>query len=231
MIVAISMVRDEEDVIEHTLAHMLTQVDHAIVADNRSVDGTRDILESFGDQVTIIDDQEVGYRQAEKMTALTHQAGEMGADWVIPFDADEAWYLPNLDALEADVVMARSHVYVPRPDDLNDSNPITRMLWRVAEPERFRKVCFRYHPDVVLHMGQHDVSRPGRRAEKGSVRHYQYRTLEQVRRKVSNGVQAYEATDLPHLYGTHWRDIDNLDEAGLAAWWDAYTRQPLEYAP
>ena len=80
-------------------------------------------------------------------------------------------------------------------------------------------------------MGQHDVSRPGRRTEAGMIKHYQYRTLEQVRRKASNGTKAYSATNLPHFYGTHWRNLNSLDEDGLAGWWEDYTSQPLEYAP
>ena len=137
MKVAISMVRDEEDIIRWTLELMLSQVDHAIIADNLSVDGTREILESFArDRVTIIDDRDPAYTQADKMSRLAHLAGDMGAAWVIPFDADEAWYLPDLSTVTADVVMVRSHVYVPQPGDPDDPNPITRMLWRVATPER-----------------------------------------------------------------------------------------------
>ena len=44
---AVTMVRDEADIIETTVRHMLTQVDVVIVADNRSVDGTREILDSL----------------------------------------------------------------------------------------------------------------------------------------------------------------------------------------
>ena len=231
MKVAVTMVRDEADVIGFTLAHMLTQVDHAIVADNLSLDSTPDILASFGDQVTIIRDLEPGYYQADKMTRLAHLAGDMGAEWVIPFDADEAWYLPDLDTIEADVVRTSPFVYVPQLDDPDDPNPITRICHRMTVPERQAKVCFRYHPDVELHMGQHDVERPGHRTDAGTVRHYQYRTLEQVRRKVSNGVGAYNASDLPHRYGSHWRELDAFDDAALERWWADYIGQPVVYDP
>lgn len=225
------MVRDEEDIIGWTLELMLSHVDHAIVADNLSTDHTREILESFGDKVSIVEDNEPAYYQAEKMTRLAHQAGDMGAEWVIPFDADEAWWLPDLDSIGAEVVLAHPHVYVPHADDSDDPNPISRLRWRLPNPERQAKVCFRYHRDAELHMGQHDVARPGHRVEAGRVRHYQYRSLDQVRRKVSNGVGAYNATNLPPLYGGHWRDLHVLDDAGLAAWWDGYLTQHLVYDP
>lgn len=231
MKVAVTMVRDEADIIGWTLDLMLSQVDHAIVADNLSTDSTRQILESFGDRVTIIDDREPGYYQADKMTGLAHRAGDMGAEWVIPFDADEAWYLPDLDAIDAAVVRTSPFVYVPQPDDPDDPNPITRICHRMTVPERQAKVCFRYHPAARLHMGQHDVDRPGHRVDAGSVRHYQYRSLEQVRRKVSNGVGAFNASDLSPRYGTHWRELDAFDDAALEAWWADYMGQPVVFDP
>ncbi len=224
------MVRDEDDIIGWTLGQMLTQVDHVIVADNLSTDRTRCILESF-DNVTVIDDPEEGYYQSTKMTRLAHQAGDMGADWVVPFDADEAWWLPDLENLDADVVTALPHVYVPQPTDGTDPNPITRLRWRLPDAEPQHKVCFRYHPDAALHMGQHDVDRPGTRCDGARVRHYQYRSLEQVRRKVTNGVGAYDASTLSKIYGSHWRDLDALDEQGLAGWWNDYTTQALVFDP
>ena len=232
MIVAVSMVRDEADIIGWTLGHMLTQVDHAIIADNLSVDATRQILESYGDRVTIVDDTERGYYQSVKMTRLAHQAGEMGAEWVVPFDADEAWTLPDLDNVGADVVLARPYVYVPQPtDDPAQVNPMLRIQHRQPDPESQPKVMFRYHPDANIHMGQHDVDHPGSRADGATVRHYQYRSLEQVRRKVSNGVGAYDASSLSTVYGSHWRQIDALDEAGLAEWWADYQAQRVVFDP
>lgn len=229
MIVAVSMVRDEEDILPYTLDLMLSQVDHAIIADNLSVDGTRAILESFGDQVTIVEDTEPGYYQADKMTNLAHRAGDMGADWVIPFDADEAWWLPDLNRIDADIVTSRPLVYVPH--NPAGPNPITDWHWRKPDPEPQHKVCFRYHPNAQLHMGQHDVTMPGRKVEAATVRHYQYRSLEQVRRKVRNGVQAYDASDLPALYGSHWRNLNAFDDRDLWQWWDDYCNTDIVHDP
>lgn len=235
MRVAISMVRDEEDIIGYTLLHMLSQVDHVIVADNMSVDGTRDILEAFpADRVSIVDDRDPAYTQDVKMTALTHRAGAMGADWVIPFDADEAWTLPDLELVEADVLATQPYVFVPHFKEMMpyELNPIKDFQWRLVEPERFDKVCFRYHPFAKLHMGNHGVDHPGVRLRNMTkVRHYQYRSLEQVRRKVSNGVGAFNASSLPQTYGAHWRELDTLNDNALALWWEDYTSQKLVFDP
>lgn len=60
---AISMVKNEDDIIQYILDHLLTQeIDHFIIADNMSTDNTRLVLESFAerypDKFTILDDYE-----------------------------------------------------------------------------------------------------------------------------------------------------------------------------
>ena len=52
--VGVSMVRDEEDIIGATVRHLLGQVDAVLIADNRSIDGTRDVLADIMEQEPLI---------------------------------------------------------------------------------------------------------------------------------------------------------------------------------
>lgn len=236
MIVAVTMVRDEADIIGHTLEHLFYEgVDHIIVADNRSTDDTRNILEAFAATypVTVLDDPEVAYYQADKMTRLAHMAHGMGTDWVLPFDADELWYSPHgrlsdvLADCPAQILKATEYKHWPTPDDSDDANPFTRMEWRETKPLHLSKVVFRSHPDAELHMGNHDIELDGERMSGVlEMRHFAYRTFDQFCRKVRNGREAYEATNLHGAYGTHWRKMGAWDQQRLAEEWESFLHRP-----
>ena len=100
----VSIVRDEVDVIGLTVRHLLDQgVSRILVADNCSVDGTRELLRSLARttrRVAVVTDHEPAYYQSEKMTWLAHQAWRGGADWIVPFDADEFWFAEGMSIAE-----------------------------------------------------------------------------------------------------------------------------------
>lgn len=245
MIAAVTMVRDEADIIAPVLMQLFAQgVDRIWVADNLSVDKTRPILEDLAVRhpITIIDDDEPGYYQSYKMTSLAQRAAAAGADWVVPFDADEWWYAldgtiaTQLAACDATVIKARGYDHLPRrtdPDDPDDPNPIRRMGWRRAHTQTWPKVVFRATADVYIHQGNHDVERPGPRTE-GLLeyRHFGYRSFDQMTSKVRNGKAAYEASTVHAMHGTHWRTLGALSDEGLAAEWQKLLDEPgLVYDP
>jgi hypothetical protein len=228
----ITMVRDEADIIEHVIRHMATQVDFLFVADNRSVDGTTDILERLQDELripmSIQYDDEVGYEQSRKMTALARWAhAETGCDWVVPFDADEIWYA-GPDTTLSRFLDQRRHLHVVEAnlfdhvatalDDDTEANPIARLLWRRPYAAPLPKVAARFHDSMTIGMGNHDVSysfTPRVSPHRFAIRHFPYRSPGQVIRKIRNGAEAYAATDLPEIYGAHWRGWGRvLDEHG-----------------
>ena len=233
MIFAVMMVRDEADVIGWTLANLKNQgIDRVILADNRSEDDTRAIAERH-DFVSIIDDPEPGYYQADKMTRLARMAYDLGAEWVLPCDADEVFYAKGqtlaefFAASDADVVTACVWDHIATDDDdPSEPNPFKRSRFRRQYPQRMAKVAFRSHPDAVLHMGNHDVDRPGTRAGGLYARHFQYRSFEQMVRKLTNGREAYEASDLHPMYGTHWREGGARSDAEHWSEWRRLCEEP-----
>lgn len=229
MIVAVTMARDEADVIAETVRHLYLQgIDHVIVADNLSTDGTGDLARDAGAEVTIDDDPR--YLQADKMTVLARRAAELGATWVLPFDADELWYWPEgtlgefFDQCSATVVEAKCWDHVATGDI--DSHPYAAITHRRTFPQTFPKVAFRAHPDARLEQGNHNVQRVGPRTGGLHLRHFQYRTFEQTRRKITQGAAAVDAAGLPAYSGAHWRALAGLSESDLRKWWDQLCAEP-----
>lgn len=235
--VGVSMVKDEADIIRTTLEHMATQVDAIIIADNMSTDGTFDILVDVADTnetpILVLNDDVVAYDQSAKMTRLADIARrQFEAEWIVPFDADELWsrrdgrrIADGFDWPGQSVVGADLFDHVATGfDDSRDPNPVSRLGWRRPKPAPLPKVACRADPKLTIGMGNHEVSydRKGHPARIDSVElvvhHYPNRSAEQLIRKVRNGAAAYAASDMPEMYGAHWRQWGRLlDEQGEEA--------------
>ena len=222
MVVAVCMAKDEADIIGATVGNMLRQVDHIIVADNRSSDLTRemlDILAAETGRVTVLDDNEIGYYQSRKMTELAQVAYGMGARWVVPFDADEWWcsrwgtvaeVLAGCDADYGIVTAELVDHMATGVDDAAETDPIRRLGWRRRDPLPLHKVACRALPHLTIDQGNHGAryAVPLRPTEQPrlTVHHYPYRSEDQLIRKVRNGAAAYQATEgLGEETGAHWR--------------------------
>jgi glycosyltransferase involved in cell wall biosynthesis len=236
--IAVTMVRDEADVIAATVSHMLAEVDAVIVADNLSHDETRPILDELerehGDRLRIVDDYDPAYRQSEKMTALALRARlELGAEWIVPFDADEWWYSPfgRIADVLADVAPqwlitpAPLYDHVATAEDPDEVDPVRRLGFRRRAANPLPKVACRWRDDLRICQGNHDAEYRGRGTrfdELLVVRHFPYRSVAQLVQKVRNGAAAYTAAgeSVPPTFGAHWRQwgalLETVGETALA---------------
>lgn len=217
----ITMVKDSEDIIYHTLLHQAEEgLSGIIVADNMSTDNTRkeiekaqDVLKGSPCQIIVIEDNEAGYYQSRKMTELARRANALGADWILPFDDDELFFACDtianfLNTLPDHVNVVQADLYNHFGSGLDPQGliPFQNMGWRQKEKGALPKVAFRYHKHAIIGQGNHSVQIPAEQTVKGlEIRHFPYRSWEQFKRKALNGAAAYKATDLPENMGQHWR--------------------------
>jgi hypothetical protein len=172
-------VRDEGDILEANLRlHHALGVDHFLVTDNGSTDGTRDILKRYAEaglaHVTEEPGTDYRVRAAGWLTQMARTAAtELGADWVIHSDADEFW-LPVEGSLKDTfgqipdrygVVHGPRVEFVGRPD--GPGGFADRLTIRESRSRLQPKVAHRAEADVVsLDRGPHDVAIEG---ESGDV--------------------------------------------------------------
>lgn len=252
----VSMMKDEGDVAYHTLCHLAGEgLAGVIVADNMSTDATRAELERArvdlargspwerAFEIVIVEDDEPGYYQSRKMTALAARAAkEHGAQWIVPFDADELWYtrgerlgllLTNMPSY-THAVEALLYNHFPSSIDPVGANPFESIQWRQREAGPLPKVCFRWTPNITILQGNHAISGCAGHITRTGVelRHFPYRSFEQFKHKAEMGAAAYAATDLPEYEGAHWRQYGAiLERHGESALREVYERWFWHLAP
>lgn len=199
------LVRDEADVVDAQIAHHLSAgVDFVVATDNRSVDGTTEILERWASEgrLRLIREPGDDLRQTEWVTRMARLAAtDFGADWVINADADEFWWPRGgsmKDVLEAvpapfGVVRGAWRNFVPRPE-ASGEHFAERMTIRYCEPSfhphplsTHLKSVHRAVRDVRVGRGNHEAFGRGLVALRGwfpfEILHFPVRSLEQCRRK------------------------------------------------
>jgi glycosyltransferase involved in cell wall biosynthesis len=99
MLIGISIVRNEADIIEISVKHHIAQdIDLCLICDDDSSDGTRHLLRRlalFDPRIRWLGNSSGGFYQQEVINALAQEARRLGAEWILAFDADEFWYSPE----------------------------------------------------------------------------------------------------------------------------------------
>ena len=145
----VTLVRSEADIIALTLRyHLELGLDGILVLDNASSDGTDKILERLAREDDRIrwSRHEGEFQQAELTTGLAREAFQAGADWIVPFDADEFWYAPCrafrevLASSKAGALRAQVIHYIQAREQLGRSREALltmtrRAPWMVGPPD------------------------------------------------------------------------------------------------
>ena len=199
MIISVSCVRNEEDILEAFVRYHCARVDRMVIADHESEDATPRMLDALLAEGLPIERRQVSgpaFPQAEILTGLIREAAAMFApDWLLPLDADE-FVRGDLRRLPSTtgVVVLPWQTYVPTPEDPPDPNPVRRIAHRKrVEDPPFAKVAVHRtlaaHASFRLAEGSHAVAAPPVEAGVAAglaLAHFPVRSEAQVRRKAGN---------------------------------------------
>ena len=228
------LVRDEADIVDAQIAfHLDAGVDVVIATDNRSEDGTTDVLERYRREghLHLIREEGDDLRQSEWVTRMARLAAtEFGADWVLNTDADEFWWPRGGDfrALFAaipghfGVIRGAWRNFVPRPDD--DRFFAERMTARLCTPSFHPhplsihfKSAHRGAADVRIGRGNHEAFGTGLEPVRGwfpiEILHFPVRSLEHCLRKYVTQFVALERNAEKGIPG-HMEDAYRAYRAG-----------------
>ncbi len=174
-LVAVSIVKNEADIIEAFVRHTFAWVDHHLIFDHDSTDGTREILGALqreGLPVTLYTDDALGNLQQARSNHLTRLAADcFGADWVLPLDADEILTGSDRAALEvrlagvgpaAPASLPLVNYYPVESDNEAEINPVLRLRHCQPAPATTKKIivpgALARDPQVVAGKGSHQLA-------------------------------------------------------------------------
>jgi hypothetical protein len=217
MIAGVSTIRGDTDIAPLTIRHMFAQgVDTVWVAvgDQAAWDAVSQIQHPG---LHLVEAFERYHRQQHWTDKLAEASG---AEWIIPFDADEFWIAPQCGTLRAAVEHAPTN-----PGTVLEARLWHHQSWdeKVVPAERLPKVAYRWQPGCRIGPGNHSVSMdaPEIRVAAGiEIRHLQYRSFEQFCAKV----QTFNKTLLPEARArgdsAHHTRLDGASDAEMRAAWD-----------
>lgn len=238
------LVRDEADVVDAQIAfHLHAGVDFVVATDNRSRDGTTEILERYerAGRLLLLREEGDDMRQDEWVTRMARLAAtELAADWVLNADADEFWW-PRGASLSRvlsavperyGTVSGFLRTFVPRP---GGDPPFERLTVRfsalapINDPaslyKPIRKVVHRAHPEIRLARGNHALVDSPFAPLRGwfpiEVFHFPIRSLEQTERKALLQGTAFEKYVARPPTGYHAEMFAALKSGRMGEYYDS----------
>jgi glycosyltransferase involved in cell wall biosynthesis len=229
-----SVLRDEEDIIPFTLRHLIAEgVDGFVLLDHGSTDSTASSVEKVakrgGAVCHLFSSNDRGFRQGTMMTELAGIAQSKGADWIIPFDADELWYSSGPRNLVETirnfsggaVIRVPLWDHLPTTRDPSDPNPFRRMPYRRKEKFSATKIAYKAASNHRIVDGSHAIvdthTTLSPRSSEGdiSIRHFPVRGFDHFLKKARKMSEGLKESGLPTGAGIQWRSFGMLSDEEL----------------
>lgn len=237
---AITMIRNEADIILPFLNQAMALFDKLVIVDVQSTDGALETIKSFAEfwpntSLYSLDTQEK--YQAAMMTMLAAKAFNDGADWVFFLDADEFINVNSkeefhhyLRAFRYDVMHMPWINLVPSRYGRFDSFDISQEFYWSGRVSSFTKIAVASfyaatHTNFYIHEGNHWVSRDiNESPDYGNLNlgltllHLPVRSAERLKYRAFNAVRLLHSKhNTKQGEGYHVERIVNLIDKGLAS--------------
>ena len=232
-IIGITMVKNEEDIIEVFVRHNMKFLDALVILENMSTDNTKEILKKLQYEnlpIVVIDDPVLEYKQSDKMTNLAKSVfDKFKPDYIIPIDADEFITIDDMNLFQKELSNLNSNDlgFLQRPtylstemDDTSEINVLKRMKHRVKD---YSDISYKViipskilaTDNFTIMQGNHNVILNNKNKVNGIVlksinlSHYPIRSKEHVKSKAIIGWLGYLCNEnlSSNGQGLHWKYI------------------------
>ncbi len=224
MIIGLTVVRDEKELIEATIRHLLAHgVNHIFVTDHRSIDGTSEILARLAQQtgrISIERKLDPHFYQERWVNEMLYKVATWRPRWILPFDADEIFIpctrptlIEELRSIQQGVLRAAiwPHASIER---------------RTAQPTALTKVVCSWHPGYAIAVGAHEVwGHPGPEIRgRIEVRERGYLSEAHFIAKTKKHLEA-RRPECPSDRSVQFWERRNMSRAQLAQTYETWRRQ------
>ena len=252
---AVGMIRNEADIIAFTVSHLIAEgVNGIILCNHCSDDQTTETLYELGQRyqgyLKIVENKDPAYLQDTITTSLAEMAYDRGAEWILPFDADELFCPidngPTLVEVLSDSrkdipvcgIQMWSHTHTGK-DDPNIINPFVRMKYKHKERNPLDKVVVWWHEGMKIDRGNHRVFDKNGNVIEGAwvglvLKHFPYRSPEQFLLRILSHQSGLKAAGdkTPLDSSIHNRAFIRVyEEGGAEALTELYKQQFFNQEP
>lgn len=230
MICGVAVSLNEADIcgisLRHAFAHGIQRI---YIRDAHSTDGTRDIFAEIireGHDLVVQDDDNDYWYQEQVTTELIAQAGDEGAEWIVPLDMDEFPYPADGHETLAETLRDCPH------DKLYMSRWLHKNWdYRHVDMERMPKVVFRYQPGVTVDPGNHQCSIGGGERDFIHLRELSFRSYEHFLTKNRSRCRTLNPVAKQRGDGWHQIRLEGFSEEQMQAEWAAMQQIPSVLDP
>lgn len=229
--ISVGMIKNEADIIESFVRYHQYIFDRIVLLDNGSTDRTLEIagsLQAEGCPLEVKRDPTLSYAQGEKTTELINDTFKRYApDFIFPLDVDEFLAAPVsslnprriIDRLQTEKIYYLERDYTYAPIKINEQELFIPKRLTYASPIKdywpkvvvSRQIWETYRP--VISGGNHELLFDQKGIEREllaplKLRHFPYRSLEQLKSKVAVGwlnTLASPRYNKGHNY--HWQEL------------------------
>ena len=157
-------VTNEVDFLRRHLPILVPCFDGVYVCDGGSNDGSKEYIESFGNNVYLLQGdfgKGLDWKEANHKNSVVLEAEKSGYDWILSLDADEVMFPRDIEVLKKYMTSENNFLRIPRIEFYGDVNHFKPALYPDFQGRAFRlNSGYHWRKDMhsIVYQGENQLS-------------------------------------------------------------------------